>query len=85
MELLLLLLLIPLAWLWLLPGRIAKRARKYRFAGIGALILAIAAGWIGLQVTARPDNAPVDYAAGDNDLRAILSQPDNAPRYSFRE
>ena len=85
MELLLLLLLIPLVWLWLLPGRIAKRAKKYRLAGMGALVLAIAVGWIGLQVTARPDNAPVDYAAGDNDLRAILAAPAADPRYSFRD
>jgi hypothetical protein len=86
MELLVVLLLIvPIAWLWLLPGRVAKRARKHRFAGIGALLLAIAIGWIGLFVTARPDNAPVDYAQGDNELRAILGQPETAPRYSFRD
>ena len=77
MELLVVLLLIvPIAWLWLLPGRVAKRARKYRFASIGALLLAIAIGWIGLFVTARPDNAAVDYAQGDNELRAILERFD---------
>lgn len=82
--LLLLLLLIPLAWLLLL-GRIAKGAKKYRFTGIGALILALAAGWIGMQVTTKPANAPVDYAASDDDLRAILLEPESAPRYSFRD
>lgn len=85
MELFLVLLLVPLVWLWLLPGRIAKRARKYRFAGIGVLLFAIAAGWIGLQVTARPDNAPVDYAAGDQDLRAILQETGGVPLYSSRD
>lgn len=82
--LLLLLLLIPLAWLLLL-GRIAKSAKKYRFAGIGAVLLAVAAGWIGMQVTAKPANAPVDYTASDDDLRALLLEPEAAPRYSFRD
>ena len=85
MELFLVLLLVPLVWLWLLPGRLAKRAKKYRLAGIGVLLLLIAGGWIGLQVTQRPDNAPVDYAAGDNALRALLAQPEAEPRYSFRD
>lgn len=82
--LLLLLLLIPIAWLLLL-GRLAKGMKKYRFAGLGVVLLALAVGWIGMQVTAKPVNAPVDYAEGDDALRAILSQPDTAPRYSFRE
>lgn len=82
--LLLLLLLIPLAWLLLL-GRLAKGLKKHRFAGIGALVLAVAAGWIVMQVTARPANAPVDYTASDDDLRAILLEPESAPRYSFRD
>ncbi len=83
MELLLiLLLLIPIAWLILL-GRLAKGVKKYRFAGLGAVLLAVAAGWIVMQVTAKPANAPVDYAASADDLRAILSQPEAAPRYSF--
>lgn len=86
MELLLVLLLIPLAWLFIMPGRRApKRARTFRFAGVGAIILAIAAGWIGVQVTTRPANAPVDYSASDDDLRAILMEPASAPRYSFRD
>ena len=78
MELLFLLLLIPVFWLLLLPGRIAKRARKYRFTGAGILVGVLVAGWIGVAET-------VDYAAGDSDLRAILLQPDTAPRYSFRD
>ena len=85
MELVLLLLLVPLVWVWLLPRRVARRARKFRFTGIAALVLAVAAGWLGMQVTARPANAPVDYAARDDDLRAILSEPETAPRYSFRD
>jgi L-lactate permease len=83
MELLLLLFLIPLAWLFMLPGRAAKRAKKFRLTGIAAIVLAVAAGWIGMQVTAKPTNAPVDYAASENDLRAILLEPEAAPRYSF--
>lgn len=82
--LLLLLLLIPLAWLLLL-GRLAKSVKKYRFAGLGAVILALAAGWIGMQVTAKPAVAPVDYTASEDDLRAILLEPESAPRYSFRD
>lgn len=83
MELLLiLLLLIPIAWLLLL-GRLAKGVKKYRFTGLGAVLLALAGGWIAMQVTAKPANAPVDYTASDDDLRAILLEPETAPRYSF--
>lgn len=85
MEQLFLLLLIPVAWLLLLPGRIAKRARKYRFTGAGILVGVLVAGWIGLQAMSKPPAETVDYAAGDSDLRAILLQPETAPRYSFRE
>lgn len=87
MELLLLLLLVPIIWLGLLPGRIAKRAREYRMAGASLLGGALVAGWIGLQVISSPQQpaAPkVDYSAGDTELRAILLQPETAPRYSFR-
>jgi hypothetical protein len=85
MELLFLLLLIPVLWLLLLPGRIAKRARKYRFTGAGILVGVLIAGWIGVQAMSRPPAETVDYAAGDSDLRAILLQPETAPRYSFRD
>jgi hypothetical protein len=85
MELLLLLLLVPIFWLLLLPGRIAKRARKYRFTGAGILAGALVAGWIGIQAFSGPPPAKVDYTAGDTELRAILLQPENAPRYSFRD
>ncbi|MBN9360196.1 MULTISPECIES: hypothetical protein [unclassified Devosia] len=85
MELLFLLLLIPVAWLLLLPGRIAKRARKYRFTGAGILLGALVAGWVGVQAMSKPPVEAVDYAAGDSDLRAILLQPETAPRYSFRD
>jgi hypothetical protein len=85
MELLFLLLLIPVVWLLLLPGRLAKRARKYRFTGAGILVGALLAGWIGVQALSKPPVETVDYAAGDSDLRAILLQPETAPRYSFRD
>jgi hypothetical protein len=85
MELLFLLLLIPVLWLLLLPGRIAKRARKYRFNGAGILVGVLIAGWIGVQAISKPSVEAVDYAAGDSDLRAILLQPETAPRYSFRD
>lgn len=84
MELLFLLLLVPIAWL-LLPGRLAKRARKYRFTGAGILVGALIAGWIGIQAFSGPPQQKVDYAEGDDQLRAILLQPETAPRYSFRE
>jgi hypothetical protein len=85
MELLLLLLLVPIFWLLLLPGRIAKRARKYRFTGAGILVGVLVAGWIGIQAFSGPPPVKVDYTAGDTELRAILLQPENAPRYSFRD
>lgn len=84
MELLLLLLLVPIIWLGLLPGRIAKRARKYRVAGAGVLVGALVAGWVGIQAFSGPPAAKADYSAGDTELRAILLQPETAPRYSFR-
>jgi len=85
MELLFLLLLIPAAWLLLLPGRLAKRARKYRFTGAGILLGVLVAGWVGMQAMSKPQAETVDYAAGDSDLRAILLRPETAPRYSFRD
>jgi hypothetical protein len=85
MELLFLLLLVPAAWLLLLPGRLAKRARKYRFTGAGILLGVLVAGWVGVQALSKPPAETVDYAAGDSDLRAILLQPETAPRYSFRD
>ena len=85
MELLLLLLLVPIIWLLLLPGRIAKRARKYRFTGAGILAGALVAGWIGIQAFSAPPQQKVDYAEGDDQLRAILLQPETAPRDSFKQ
>jgi hypothetical protein len=85
MELLFLLLLIPIIWLLLLPGRIAKRARRYRFTGAGILVGALVAGWIGLHALSGPPHQKIDYADGDDQLRAILLQPETAPRYSFRQ
>lgn len=85
MELLFLLLLIPVVWLLLLPGRLAKRARKYRFTGAGILVGVLVAGWIGIQAFSGSPQQKVDYAEGDDQLRAILLQPETAPRYSFRE
>jgi hypothetical protein len=84
MELLLLLLLLPLIWLLLLPGRIAKGVRQYRFIGIGVLAIALVAGWFVLQFPLGPPQQSMDYAAGDTELRNILMQPENAPRYSSR-
>ena len=85
MELLLLLLLVPIIWLLLLPGRIAKRARKYRFTGAGILAGVLVAGWIGIQAFSGAAQQRVDYAEGDDQLRAILLQPETAPRYSSRD
>ncbi len=85
MELLFLLLLIPVAWLLLLPKRLARRARKYRFTGAGILLGVMVAGWVGVQAMSKPPVETVDYSAGDSDLRAILLRPDTAPRYSFRD
>jgi hypothetical protein len=83
MELLLLLLLVPIAWLVLLPGRIAKHVRRYRIAGAGIIAVAGLAVWVGVQaLSSQPAQQPVDYAAGDTALRSILLQPETAPRYS---
>lgn len=84
MELLFLLLLVPIVWLLLLPGRIAKRVRKYRFAGAGVLAAVLVAGWFGMQAISGPPPVKLDYSAGDSELRAMLLQPETAPRYSFR-
>ena len=85
MELLFLLLLIPIVWLLLLPGRIAKRARRYRFTGAGILVGVLVAGWIGVQAFSPPPNAKADYSAGDSEVRALLLQPNTVPRYSFNQ
>lgn len=84
MELLLLLLLVPIAWLLMLPGRVAKRLRKYRFTGAGILAGVLVVGWIGMQVFSGPPPVKQDYSAGDTELRALLLQPETAPRYSAR-
>jgi hypothetical protein len=87
MELLLLLVLVPIAWLVLLPGRVAKHARRYRFTGAGLLAGLAIAAWIGIQAfsSSTPTQRKVDYTAGDTELRAILLEPETAPRYSSRE
>jgi hypothetical protein len=82
MELLLLLLLLPVAWLVLLPGRVARRARAFRFPLAGILAGGAVALWVGLQLFSASTPPPVDYAAGERDLRAILLEPETAPRYS---
>lgn len=85
MELLLLLLLVPIVWLLMLPGRIAKRARKYRFTAAGILVGVLVASWIGVQAFSGAGQQRVDYAEGDDQLRAMLLQPETAPRYSSRD
>lgn len=72
-ELLLLLLIVPIAWLVMLPRRIAGAARRYRFQAVGVLLVLMVAGWFAIDVAGRPP-APsqADYAAGDTALRALL-------------
>ena len=82
MELLLLLVLVPIVWLIFLPGRIAKRVRAFRLPAAGLLAVGAAAVWIGLQFVSAPAQPGIDYSAGDSDLRAILLEPETAPRYS---
>lgn len=82
MELLLLLVLVPIAWLVLLPRRIAKRLRAFRLPAAGLLAGGAVAVWVGLQFVATPQHSSADYAAGDSELRAILLEPETAPRYS---
>jgi hypothetical protein len=82
MEFLLLLVIVPIAWLMLLPGRMAKRTRAFRLPVAGMLAVGAVAVWIGLQVFAQPQRPDIDYSAGDSDLRAILLEPETAPRYS---
>jgi hypothetical protein len=72
MELLLLLLIVPIAWLVLLPSRIAGAARRYRFAGVGVLLVLLIGGWFAIQALAVAPESRADYAAGDSALRALL-------------
>ena len=71
MELLLLLLVIPVAWLMLLPSRIAGTLRRHRFAGAGILAAVAFGAFLMLQLN-RPTETPADYAQGDAALRAML-------------
>jgi len=68
-ELLLILLLVPLAWLLLLPRRVAGFVRAIRIPGAGILIAVMI---LGLILVRAPRGGPADYAAGDAALRALL-------------
>ena len=71
MELLFLLLLIPVFWLVMLPRRLVGAARRHRFALAGIVLLVLATGWLSANYfTPRPN--PVNYAQGDETLRAML-------------
>ncbi len=73
MELLLLLLIVPIAWLMMLPRRIAGAVRRYRFHTVGVLLVLMVGGWFAIDVAMRSAaETPADYAAGDTALRALL-------------
>jgi len=84
MELLLLLLLIPIAWLALVRRRMANEARRYRMSTAGIAVGAALAVWVAFLAFSGPSQQKVDYGTGDDQVRAILHQPDVAPRYSSR-
>lgn len=71
MEFLFLLLLVPIAWLFLLPARIAGTVRRHRIATADILVTFALGGFVLLQLT-RPVDRPADYAEGDATLRAML-------------
>lgn len=71
MELLFLLLLIPLFWLVMLPRRLVGVARRHRFALAGVALLVLASGWLSTTYF-TPRANPVNYAEGDETLRAML-------------
>jgi hypothetical protein len=71
MELLFLLLLIPVFWLIMLPRRLVGAARRHRFALAGIVLLVLATGWLSVTYFTPPPN-PVNYAQGDETLRAML-------------
>ncbi len=72
MELLLLLLVLPLAWLLLLPRRVAGVARRFSVPGFGILIGAVVLGFIMLRAAPPAPETITDYAAGDTALRVLL-------------
>ncbi len=72
MELLVLLLLIPIAWLLFLPARLAGALRRHRGAGIAVLAVVLVGGWLVLHALNPAPEARTDYAAGDAALRALL-------------
>ena len=72
MELLLLLLILPIAWLVMLPKRIAGAVRRYRVQVVGVLLVILVGGWFAIETATRPAELRADYAAGDTALRALL-------------
>lgn len=71
MELLFLLLLVPIFWLVMLPRRLVGAARRHRFALAGIVLLVLASGWLSVTYFSPRPN-PVNYAQGDETLRAML-------------
>jgi hypothetical protein len=71
MELLLLLLAVPLIWQLLLPARVFGRARRLPLRSAGIVALVVVGGLLVFTTTKR-EVSPVDYAAGDAALRALL-------------
>lgn len=73
MEILLVLLIVPLIWLYRLPSRVmgAVRRRPYLSSAIALMLLVTV--WTGLNAiggSTHPRGA--DYGAGDTTLRAML-------------
>ena len=71
MELLFLLLLIPVAWLLLLPSRIAGTLQRHRVALASIVAIVALGGFMMLQLN-HPPEVVADYAEGDATLRAML-------------
>ena len=73
MELLFLLLLVPIAWLMLLPRRVAGAVRRFRMPTAGILAGILLLGFVLLRTPApAPPEPPTDYSIGDTALRALI-------------
>ena len=72
MELLFLLLLVPIAWLMLLPRRVAGAVRRFRMPTAGILAGILLLGFVLLRAPTPAPEPPTDYSVGDTALRALI-------------
>ena len=72
MELLFLLLLVPIAWLMLLPRRVAGAVRRFRMPTAGILAGILLLGFVLMRAAPPAAEPPTDYTLGDTALRALI-------------